>query len=90
MLLRTICYPDLVLKLPPLLSFNMLERASRIQARIEFAHNRGVSKLTVGCGTISSIPAQRCCRMSKYAMWIGTVGVELAILLGLMCNLLGR
>lgn len=76
--------PDLVLE-PSLLAVVVCEPAVRVQARVELALSFGVGELAVRSRAVGPVAAEGH-RVLERTAGVLTVGVELAILLALMCQ----
>lgn len=79
-------YPYLILEFAPLLTFDMLESTSRVQARIELANCLNVGEFAIGCRAVSAISTK--CAVAERASLVCAIRPEFAILFHLMCNLL--
>lgn len=90
MLLRSICSPYLVLKLPSLLTLGVLEGACWIKAGVELAHCLYMSEFAVRSRAVGPIPAKWHGWVSERATSVRAIWKEFAILLCLEDDLFGR
>lgn len=81
--------PDLVAKCTSL-ALDVLVRTAGIEARMELAWCWEMCEVAVGGRAISTVATQRHRRVLEGAVWIRTVGEELAQCLGLVCRLYCR
>ena len=81
--------PDLVSKRTTL-ALGVLVRTARVETRVEFARCWKVGELAALRGAVGSVATQRHGRVFERAVWVGTVGEELAQGFSLVGHLDGR
>ena len=79
--------PHLILELAPLLALFMLKLARRVQTRIKPALSLHMSIRASLVLAVGAVATNRCCWVAEGTALVGAVGEELAVLLGVVCEL---